>query len=204
MKEKNIYPIYDDMIQRKDREKRLGQKGFVLWLTGLSGSGKSTIAIALEKRLFEEGFIVQLLDGDNIRTGISNNLNFKQEDRRENIRRIAEVSKLFVNSGFICINAFISPTKEIRALAEHIIGKDDYNEIYVNTPLSVCENRDVKGLYKKVRKGEISGFSGIDAPYESPLNPALSISTTDKSIEQNVEELYQYLKERKLIPERQK
>ena len=145
--EKHIYPIFDRMLQRNDREKLLGQKGIMLWFTGLSGSGKSTLAIALERELYNSGILCRILDGDNIRTGINNNLGFTEADRVENIRRIAEVAKLFVDCGVVTIAAFISPTEQIRQMAADIIGKDDFFEIYVNTPLEVCEERDVKGLY---------------------------------------------------------
>ena len=153
--EKHIYPIFDRMLQRNDREKLLGQKGIMLWFTGLSGSGKSTLAIALERELYNSGILCRILDGDNIRTGINNNLGFTEADRVENIRRIAEVAKLFV-------------------------------EIYVNTPLEVCEERDVKGLYKKARQGEIKNFTGISAPFEAPLNPAITIDTSACSLEESI------------------
>ncbi|GAB5554085.1 MAG: adenylyl-sulfate kinase [Saprospiraceae bacterium] len=178
----NIHPIFDQLLQRKDREQRLQQNSKVLWLTGLSGSGKSTIARHLEQALFQKGFFPQVLDGDNIRSGINNNLGFQVADRIENIRRISEVSKLYLHSGIICINSFISPTLAIRAMAKEIIGPADFIEIYINAPLEVCEERDVKGLYKKARKGEIKGFTGIDAPYEAPINPDLEIKTDQLSI----------------------
>lgn len=178
----NIHPIFDQLLQRKDRAQRLQQNSKVLWLTGLSGSGKSTIARQLEQELFQKGFFPQVLDGDNIRSGINNNLGFQEADRIENIRRISEVSKLYLHSGIICINSFISPTQAIRAMAKEIIGSDDFIEIYINAPLEVCEKRDVKGLYKKARNGEIKGFTGIDAPYEAPLNPNLEIKTDQLSI----------------------
>ena len=185
----NIHPIFDRLLQRSDREQRLGQQGKVLWLTGLSGSGKSTIAQHLERKLHNEGFFAQVLDGDNIRSGINNNLSFSPEDRAENIRRIAEIAKLYLNTGVITINSFISPTKAIRAKAAAIVGEMDFIEIFINTPLEICEARDVKGLYKKARKGEIKGFTGIDAPYEEPENPALNVKTANKSIEASVQEL---------------
>lgn len=147
--EKHIYPIFDRMLQRSDREKLLGQKGVMLWFTGLSGSGKSTLAIALERELYNCGILCRILDGDNIRTGINNNLGFTEADRIENIRRIAEVAKLFVDCGIVTIAAFISPTEQIRQMASQIIGPDDFLEIYVSTPLEVCEQRDVKGFTKK-------------------------------------------------------
>ena len=184
--EKHIYPIFDRMLQRNDREKLLGQKGIMLWFTGLSGSGKSTLAIALERELYNSGILCRILDGDNIRTGINNNLGFTEADRVENIRRIAEVAKLFVDCGGVTIAAFISPTEQIRQMAADIIGKDDFFEIYVNTPLEVCEERDVKGLYKKARQGEIKNFTGISAPFEAPLNPAITIDTSACSLEESI------------------
>ena len=184
--EKHIYPIFDRMLQRNDREKLLGQKGIMLWFTGLSGSGKSTLAIALERELYNSGILCRILDGDNIRTGINNNLGFTEADRVENIRRIAEVAKLFVDCGVVTIAAFFSPTEQIRHMAADIIGKDDFFEIYVNTPLEVCEERDVKGLYKKARQGEIKNFTGISAPFEAPLNPAITIDTSACSLEESV------------------
>lgn len=189
----NIHPIFDRLLQRSDREQRLGQQGKVLWLTGLSGSGKSTIAQHLERKLHNEGFFAQVLDGDNIRSGINSNLNFSPEDRAENIRRIAEIAKLYLQSGVITINSFISPTKAIRAKAEAIVGTTDFIEFFINTPLEICEARDVKGLYKKARKGEIKGFTGIDAPYEAPENPALNVKTANKSIEESVQEIFEYI-----------
>lgn len=189
MAENNIYPVFDKMLGRNDREALLKQHGIVLWFTGLSGSGKSTLAIALERELFKAGFVCRLLDGDNIRTGINNNLGFSEADRIENIRRIAEVAKLFADSGIVTLASFISPTKEIRSMAANIIGKDDFTEIYVSTPLEVCEQRDVKGLYKKARKGEIKDFTGISAPFEAPDSPAVSIDTSKASLEECVEML---------------
>jgi adenylylsulfate kinase len=185
----NIYPIYDRMLKREDKEKLLGQRGVMLWFTGLSGSGKSTVAIALERALQERGLLCRILDGDNIRSGINANLGFSAEDRRENIRRIAEVGKLFVDTGIITIAAFISPTEEIRQMAEHIIGRDDFKEIFVSTPLEVCEQRDVKGLYARARRGEIQNFTGISAPFEAPEHPALSLDTSKLSIEESVKKL---------------
>ncbi len=189
----NIHPIFDRLIQRKDREERLQQNAKVLWLTGLSGSGKSTIAQALERKLYNEGFFPQVLDGDNIRIGINNNLGFSIDDRTENIRRISEVAKLYLNSGLITINSFISPTKEIRNFAKQIIGSENFIEIFINTPLEICEKRDVKGLYKKARAGEIKGFTGIDSPYEAPENPALEVKTEDLSIEESAQKIYDYI-----------
>lgn len=184
MSSNNIYPIDHLTLDRKDRSQLLNQKSIVLWLTGLSGSGKSTVAIALEKILFDRGYASYLLDGDNIRKGINAGLTFSNEDREENIRRIAEVSKLMIDAGLICINSFVSPTIAIRAKAKEIIGTDDFVEVFINTPLEVCEQRDVKGLYKKARAGEIKNFTGIDAPYEAPESPTIEIHTVDKTPEE--------------------
>lgn len=190
---KNIHPVFDRLLNRSDRQSFLGQRSKVLWFTGLSGSGKSTLAEHLERLLFNSGFFVQVLDGDNIRSGINNNLTFSNEDRVENIRRIAEISKLYLNSGVITINSFISPTIEIRELAKTIIGKDDFVEIFIDTPLALCEQRDVKGLYKKARQGAIKGFTGIDAPYEAPESPDLIVKTANKEIESCVQEIYKFV-----------
>ena len=190
----NIHPIFDRLLQRTDREQRLGQRGKVLWLTGLSGSGKSTIAQHLERRLHNEGFFAQVLDGDNIRSGINSNLSFSPEDRQENIRRIAEVAKLYLNSGVITLNSFISPTREMRQMARSIVGPDDFVEVFIDTPLEICEERDVKGLYKKARSGEIRGFTGIDAPYEAPEHPDYVVKTANKSVETSVNELFNFLR----------
>ena len=181
-------------ITRKDREKQLGQRGFVLWFTGLSGSGKSTIANAVEQLLFESGYKTYTLDGDNIRQGINKGLTFTAEDRAENLRRIAEVAKLFVDSGQICMAAFVSPTRADRKIVKNIIGDKDFIEVFVDTPLEVCEKRDVKGLYAKARKGEIKNFTGISAPYEAPENPQIQVKTENKSIEDSAKEVYDYIK----------
>ena len=172
MENNHIYPIFDRMLSREDKENLLNQRGLMIWFTGLSGSGKSTIAIALERELHKKGLLCRILDGDNIRTGINNNLGFSESDRIENIRRIAEVSKLFVDTGIITIAAFISPNNDIRKMASDIIGKDDFMEIYISTPLEECEKRDVKGLYAKARKGEITNFTGISAPFEAQIGRA--------------------------------
>jgi adenylylsulfate kinase len=196
----NIFPHFDQMISREFRENKLGQRSKVIWLTGLSGSGKSTIGLALEKRLFQENFYAQLLDGDNIRSGINKNLGFSEEDRKENIRRIAEIAKLYLSSGIITINSFISPTKETRDLARDIVGQDDFLEIYVNAPISVCESRDVKGLYKKARAGEIQGFTGINQTYEEPENPAFELRTDLQSIDESVDILFTFIKKHIILP----
>ena len=190
---KNIHPITDSIISREERELRLGQRGKVLWFTGLSGSGKSTLAIALERQLFDQGYSVIILDGDNIRTGINNNLTFSPDDRIENIRRIAEVAKLFLANGIICIVSFISPTRDMRANAKQIIGPADFVEVFIDTPIEVCEARDVKGLYKKARAGEIKDFTGVNAPYEIPLQPDVHVHTEDTDIEETLAVLYQQI-----------
>lgn len=187
--ENNIYPIFDRMLAREDKETLLKQRSVMVWFTGLSGSGKSTIAIALERELHKRGLLCRILDGDNIRSGINNNLGFSPEDRVENIRRIAEVSKLFIDSGIITIAAFISPNNELRELASSIIGKEDFLEIYVSTPIEACEKRDVKGLYAKARRGEIKDFTGVSAPFEAPESPALSLDTSRLSVEESVRQL---------------
>ena len=189
-KSTNIHPIFDRLLTREDREKRLQQRAKVLWFTGLSGSGKSTIAQSLESKLHNEGFFAQVLDGDNIRTGINSNLGFSIEDRQENIRRISEVAKLYLNSGIITICSFISPTHGIRKMAAEIVGEVDFLEIFVNTPLELCEARDVKGLYKKARAGEIKGFTGIDSPYEAPDAPFLNLETAKMSIEESTNAVF--------------
>jgi adenylylsulfate kinase len=185
----NIYPIFDRMLTRSDKEELLGQRSAMIWFTGLSGSGKSTIAIALERELHKRGLLCRILDGDNIRSGINNNLGFSEADRVENIRRIAEVSKLFIDSGIITIAAFISPNESIRNMAADIIGRDNFIEIYVSTPIEECERRDVKGLYAKARRGEIKNFTGISAPFEAPSNPALELDTSKLSLEESVNKL---------------
>lgn len=181
------------MLSRHDKEQLLGQKGVMLWFTGLSGSGKSTVAIALERELQKRGLLCRILDGDNIRTGINSNLGFSADDRRENIRRVAEVAKLFVDTGIITIAAFVSPTEELRNLAQHIIGKDDFKEIFISTPIEECERRDVKGLYARARRGEVKNFTGISAPFEAPQHPALSLDTSKLSLEESVAQLLQLL-----------
>ncbi len=192
----NIFTTFDDLIPRKDKENLLNQRSVALWMTGLSGSGKTSIARQLERLLHMKGHLCQLLDGDNVRAGLCSNLGFSSEDREENIRRIAELTKLYVHSGVITINCFVSPTANIRAQAKGIIGAEDFIEIYVNTPLEVCEARDVKGLYAKARKGEIPEFTGISAPYEAPQHPSLDLMTVDRTPEDCAMELYQHIKQR--------
>lgn len=190
---KHIYPIFDRMLSRSDKEELLKQHSVMIWFTGLSGSGKSTIAIALERELQKRGLLCRILDGDNIRSGINNNLGFSAEDRIENIRRIAEIGKLFVDTGIITIAAFIIPNNDIREMAANIIGKEDFMEIYVSTPIEECERRDVKGLYAKARKGEIKNFTGISAPFEAPQHPALSLDTSKLSVEESVNKLLELI-----------
>ena len=189
----NIYPIFDKMLSRADKEALLGQRGLMVWFTGLSGSGKSTVAIALERELHARGILCRILDGDNVRSGINNNLGFSADDRVENIRRIAEVARLFVDTGIVTIAAFISPSNALREMAAEIIGKDDFVEVYVDTPLSVCEERDVKGLYKKARMGEVKNFTGISAPFEAPEHPALRLDTSKLTIQQSVGKLLELI-----------
>ena len=193
MTENNIYPIFDRMLSRQDKEELLKQHSVMIWFTGLSGSGKSTIAIALERELHKRGLLCRILDGDNIRSGINNNLGFTEADRIENIRRIAEVSKLFVDTGIITIAAFISPSNDIREMAANIIGKDDFLEVYVSTPIEECERRDVKGLYAKARRGEIKNFTGMSAPFEAPAHPALTLDTSALSLKESVNKLLELI-----------
>lgn len=185
----HVYPIFDKMLGRSDKEHLLKQRGLMVWFTGLSGSGKSTIAIALERELQKRGLLCRILDGDNIRTGINNNLGFSEADRVENIRRIAEVGKLFVDTGIITLAAFISPSNAIRKMAAEIIGPDDFFEVYVSTPIAECERRDVKGLYAKARRGEIANFTGISAPFEAPEHPDVTLDTSVMTLEASVETL---------------
>ena len=194
MQEQHIYPIFHKTLTREDRQQLLKQKAVVVWFTGLSGSGKSTLATAVEKELFQQGYLSKLLDGDNIRTGINNNLGFSDEDRHENIRRIAEVCKLFLNCGVITLAAFISPTNEIRTQAKSIIGEENFLEIFVNPPIDICEQRDTKGLYQKARSGEIQNFTGITSPFEAPKSPAIEIDTSSFTVGESVQEILEVLK----------
>jgi len=183
---KNIFTVFDKILGRKDKERLLKQNSRVIWMTGLSGSGKTTIARGIELELNRRLFLTQILDGDNIRAGINNNLGFSEADRLENIRRISEVSKLFLNCGIICINSFISPTRQIRQIAYDIIGRNNIIEVFVNAPLKVCEQRDTKGLYKLAREGKIKDFTGIDSPFEPPENPDISARTDILTIEESI------------------
>ena len=186
---KHLFSSSKDLLSRTDKEKLLNQKGIVLWLTGLSGSGKTTLAKAVSEQLHNNGFLTQVLDGDNIRLGINNNLSFTLEDRLENIRRTAEIAKLFVDCGVVTICCLVSPTEKIRSLAKEIIGKEDFFEIFINTPLNICEERDVKGLYVMARKGEVKNFTGISAPFENPKSPSLEIKTEGVNIATSTKEM---------------
>ena len=190
---KDIHPVFNKIISREEKEQFLKQRAKVIWLTGLSGSGKTTLGSALEKELFKKGYLSQILDGDNIRTGINNNLGFSVEDRVENIRRIAEVAKIFMNSGLIVISCFISPTKQIRDLAKEIIGKENFIEVFINAPLHVCEDRDVKGLYHKARMGLISDFTGINSPFHIPEDPDIEIRTDHSRIDDSLHSLIDFI-----------
>lgn len=196
----NIIP-HTFHIQRNDRAKLKGHRSLVIWFTGLSGSGKSTLANRVEKKLFDLKFHTFSLDGDNIRRGLNKNLGFSREDRIENLRRIAEVSRLFIESGNMVIASFISPLKQDRDLVRNIVGAENFVEVFVNTPLEVCEKRDVKGLYKKARAGEIKNFTGIDAPYENPLNPDIEIRTDTEGVEEAAERIVVFLKNKLKIIE---
>ena len=180
--EENIFPIKHTLLQQSDKEKLNGHKGIVLWMFGLSGSGKTTIARALENELYSKGIHTKLLDGDNLRSGITNNLTFSLEDRVENIRRASEVSKLFMENGNVVICSLVSPTKDIRKQAQEIIG-EGFKEIFVNAPFEVCAERDVKGLYKKALSGEIKNFTGLDSPFEESENPFIELRTHEKDLE---------------------
>lgn len=183
----NIYPIYDQMMTRAEKEELLHQQGLMVWFTGLSGSGKSTIAMGVERELHKRGILCRILDGDNIRAGINSNLGFSAEDRKENIRRIAEIGKLFVQTGVVTLACFVSPTNDIRRLAREIIGEEDFREVFVSAPLEVCEQRDVKGLYAKARRGEVKAFTGISAPFEAPAHPDLTLDTSQMTLKEEVE-----------------
>ena len=183
-------------VTQKDREKGNNHNSFLIWFTGLSGSGKSTIANALEYKLYKKGYKTYALDGDNIRKGINGDLTFSPEDRTENIRRIAEVANLMIDAGQIVVAAFVSPYKKDRNNIKDIVGNGNFVEIFVNTSIEECEKRDVKGLYEKARKGEIKDFTGVNAPYESPENPDVEVITDDNTIEESVELIYKEIQEK--------
>lgn len=186
----NIFPIFGQIVNREEKEKLIKQRAMVFWFTGLSGSGKSTLAKGLERKLYHKGYITKLLDGDNMRHGLNQNLSFTQEDRAENIRRVAEVCKLFVECGIITICSFISPTEEMRQKAREIIGPENFYEIYVQCSLEVCMKRDPKGLYRKVRDGSISNFTGVHNIYEEPLHPNFIIRTDNKTVRRSIRRCY--------------
>ena len=183
----DLHPITERLLQRSDKEQLLKQKGHVIWLYGLSGSGKSTIAIQLEQQLHDQKILSKVLDGDNIRTGLNNNLGFTDEDRLENIRRIAEVSKLLAHTGIVTICSFITPKEELRQMACEIIGEEDLLDVYVHASFETCEKRDVKGLYAKAKAGQIKQFTGKDSGFEIPENPTLHIDTENQTIEQSTQ-----------------
>ncbi len=186
---------HESKIKKEDRQRLNGHKSCILWFTGLSGSGKSTLANEVEKELHQMGIRSYVLDGDNIRHGLNNNLGFSPEDRTENIRRIGEVSKLFVDAGLFTLTAFISPYREDREMVRQLVGPNEFVEIYVKCALEECERRDPKGLYEKARKGEIKEFTGISAPYEAPLRPELIIESDKLTIEQSVHKVIDFLKQ---------
>lgn len=197
-KQENIV-WHESTITKHQRRKKNGHQSFILWFTGLSASGKSTVANALAASLFNQGKQVYVLDGDNVRHGLNQDLGFNEDDRKENIRRIGEVSKLFIDSGQIVLTAFISPFRKDRDLVRSLVGPEEFLEIYVHCSLEECEKRDPKGLYKKARKQEITHFTGISAPYEEPENPEIVLDTEKNSIEQCVERLLKELKQKQLI-----
>jgi len=186
---------HEGHVTREDREQRLGQRGVTIWLTGLSGSGKSTIAVAAEKELLAQGRVAYVLDGDNIRHGLNANLGFSPEDRTENIRRIGEVARLFTDAGVIVLTSFISPYRADRDAVRGKMEKGDFVEVYVAASLETCESRDVKGLYQKARAGQIPEFTGISAPYEEPRSPELVLDTNDQTVEASVSALVGYLRD---------
>ena len=188
----NIF-LHNHSITKHDRQKINGHKSLIVWLTGLSGSGKSTLANLLEQKLHEKGIKTYILDGDNIRSGLNKDLNFSDENRIENIRRIGEVAKLFVDAGIVAITAFISPFKKDRQAVRELVDKDEFLEIFIDCQVEVCEQRDVKGLYKKARAGVIKDFTGISSPFEKPENPDLTLNTENKTKQENAEELYNFV-----------
>ena len=184
---------HNHKIKQEDRVARNGYRPLLLWFTGLSGSGKSTLANAVEDHLFKNDLTTYILDGDNIRSGLNSDLSFTEESRKENIRRIGEVSKLFLDAGTITLTAFISPFIEDREMVKKLVGVSNFIEIFVDCPLEICEQRDVKGLYKKARKGEIKNFTGIDSPFETPKDPDVYVNTDEKSIEQCTSDIIQFI-----------
>lgn len=190
---KSNISVFNFNISVKDRQKLMNHNSFVLWFTGLSGAGKSTIANTLERELYQKGIHTYCLDGDNVRNGINNDLTFEPHDRKENIRRVAEVSKLLIDSGIVVLATFISPYKTSRETVKNIVGNDNFIEIYINTSLEECIKRDTKGLYKKARKGEIANLTGITAPFEAPETPNIEINTEKTPIEDAVKFIIDYI-----------
>lgn len=190
---------HDSEVTKAQRQERNGHKSVVIWFTGLSGSGKSTISVALEKALFEQNITSYRLDGDNIRHGLNQNLGFSPDDRKENIRRIGEVGKLMIDAGIVTMTAFISPYEEDRNTVRAILEDGEFIEVFTKCSLEACESRDPKGLYKKARSGEIKEFTGINAPYEEPSNPEIVIDTEHESVEESVEKIIAYLRENQYL-----
>ncbi len=188
----NIIP-HDHNIKLVDRIRKNGYRPKLIWFTGLSGSGKSTLASALETFLYNQDFNTYILDGDNVRSGLNQDLDFGDEGRRENIRRISEVSKLFVDAGLVVMTAFISPFKEDRQMARDLVGSENFVEVFIDTPIEICEQRDVKGLYAKARAGKIPNFTGIDSPFERPEKPDIHVMTAGKSVEESLKEIIDHL-----------
>lgn len=186
----NIHPVFDSVVPRHEKEARLRQTARVIWLYGLSGAGKSTLACALERRLQTDGFTTHLLDGDNLRTGLNRDLGFSDQDRTENIRRVAEVSRLFVQAGVVVIGAFITPTRALRDLARSVIGPPDFTEVYVEATLETCRRRDPKGLYGRAEEGHVPQFTGRDSPFEAPKQPDLVVNTDLLTVADAVERIY--------------
>ena len=193
MPQENIFPEFARMLQRPAKEERLRQRGHVFWLYGLSGSGKSTLANALERRLFEARYFTQILDGDNIRTGLNQDLGFSDEDRAENIRRIAEVAKLFMNAGVVTLTSFITPARQLRELARTVVGPEDFTEVYVRASYEKCAERDVKGLYAKAKSGQLQQFSGKDSAFEEPEQPDVLIDPEEATLEACLDELSRHV-----------
>ncbi len=189
MNHENNYLFPIELLSREIKEKQLDQHAKVIWFTGLSGAGKTTLGQRLEIELFKKGYLCQLLDGDNVRSGINRNLGFSDDDRVENIRRVAEVSKLFLHCGIITINCFIAPTHQIRAMVAEIVGPENLIDVFIDAPLSICEERDTKGLYRLARAGKIQQFTGINSVFEPPMNPTLSLQTDIFTIDQCVQKL---------------
>jgi len=200
MNQKSLNVVWEQsLVNRQDRETLNGHRSFVLWFTGLSGSGKSTLAHAVEKKIYESGCRTFVLDGDNVRHGLSSNLGFSEEERKENIRRIGEAAKLMSEAGMIALTAFISPFRADREMVRNLFPHGEFVEVYCNASLEVCEGRDVKGLYKKARAGEIKNYTGIDSPYEAPINPEMSVATGSDELELCAEQVLETLRSKGLV-----